>query len=164
MPAELLAKVSGDGFVAMNERARMAVAKIGQGKIVKIKVIQVRNGRFHRLYWKLIDTVWKNVESIAYPDLDDFHDAIKIMVGYRKRLIVYHDIRNDDGEIIVPAGTEFFVPRSIAFANMTQETFDRFFDRVADLVVTYFWPTVTADWLKREIAKMLRLEDGGKPE
>lgn len=165
MPADVLCTKVGDGLAPMNERAKAAFAKLKQGQIYRVKVVQVRNARFHRLYWKLIDTVWKNTESIAYPDLDDFHDAIKVMAGYRRRLTLPNAIRDQEtGEIIIPAGTEFFIPKSIAFASMTQETFDRFFDRVADLITVYFWPTVTVEWLRAEIAKMLKLEDGGKPE
>lgn len=165
MPADVLCTKVGDGLAPMNERAKAAFAKLKQGQVYRVKVVQVRNGRFLRLYWKLIDTVWKNSESVAYPDLDDFHNAIKIMTGHRRRLSLANDIRDEEtGELVYKAGTVFFVPKSIAFDSMTQESFDRFFDRVADLITVYFWPTVTVDWLRAEIAKMLRLEDDRKPE
>ena len=160
MPATVLMRVVNGNLQPMNDRARVALSKIGHAKIVKIEVKQPRNVRFHRKYWKLIDTVYDNVESLAYPDLDDFHDAIKIMVGCRKRLQFPKDIRDPEtGEIIARKGTVVFVPGSIAFHNMTEATFEKFFNRVCDLVVTYFWPTVTAEWLRAEIEKLVSSED-----
>ena len=83
-----------------------------------------------------------------YGSVEQLVDAVKLAVGHS------YVVRTLDGAAVT-------VPRSISFARMDQETFDRFWDRVVDLVVTRLLPGVTREDLEREFAEVV---GGGTPE
>lgn len=170
MPIELIAERRGEALVPINENARAAFLRMREGKVVRVEVTHSRNGQFLKLYWVLVDLIYDAaVDDVVYPSRQDFHCALKLMCGVRRRIVVPADIRNADGEIMLRAGETCFEPGSIAFHNMSDETFSRFFSRLCDLIVTYWLPGQTEAWLRAEVAKICRIEvpprvaDDGSP-
>lgn len=111
-----------------------------KGGPVMVEIKQPRNANHHRLYWALINIVWRNQER--YPTTYALHSAIKIAAGIRT-------------EIELPGGIKGYIPGSIAFHKMKQMEFSQFYDRVCDLVAEHFLVGVTSEELKREVSAMI---------
>jgi len=119
-----------------------ALRKIANGKLVIVEVKQSRNLQHHKLFWALMTTVWENSDHSRYPTVEDFAGAVKICLGLRTR-------------IELPNGTIGFIPGSIAFHKMDQGEFDKFYERVCDLIAEHFLPGVTSDELRNEVNLMI---------
>lgn len=159
MPIELIAIRQGENLIPANENARHAFSHVREGQVVRVTVTHQRNGPWLRAYWALVDMIYDAaVDTIVYPDRNDYHEALKIMCGVRRRIILPADLRNEYGEVILPAGSVCFTAGSIAYNNMSQPTFSRFFFRLCNLIVTYWLPTQTEAWLRNEVSKLIRYE------
>lgn len=149
-------------LVPVDEKGEERVRKIA-GKIVEVDTKQPRNLKYHRRYWALVNLVYDSVEGIEYPSVDELHSALKIMCGVRKRLVLPRALRDPmTGEIILPANTVCFEPGSIAFHRMSEETFEKFFNRLCDIVATYWWPGITQAWLRAEVEKLIGMRDASE--
>lgn len=146
-------KVNG-GLVPVDEAGEKVFARIKESTptgavndnaLVLVEVKRRRNARFHRLYWALVGKIFENLDeerALLYPSADDLHDAIKICVGLRHRLVM-------------PDGTLAYRAGSIAFHKMSEDEFRAFYDRVCDAVAAHFLPGVTSEELKREVGQMI---------
>lgn len=90
------------------------LAGIPDGKEVMVIVRRSRSPEHHRRFFALLRRVTEN--SDHWQDEDELLDAIKIAVGHT-RLIHRFD------------GTVDRIPRSINFASMPQDEFNRFYKR-----------------------------------
>jgi len=87
------------------------------------EVKQVRNIRFHRKFFALLNMLYDNQE--IYTNLDSLRKDLTIAAGY------YDERVNFSGEVIIEA-------KSISFAKMSQQEFDELYNRVLDVIVKYF--------------------------
>ena len=107
----------GSSLVAEDADSLDALAKIKDGSLVLVEVRRKRNLKHNRLYFALIRLVHENMEDRQYPTPETLHEAIKVACGVRT-------------EFTLPNGTVGFIPGSIKFSEMTQDDFDRFYNRV----------------------------------
>lgn len=119
-----------------------ALSKIKNNDLVQVEIKRPRNIQHHRLYFALISKVWENMDHERYPSPDDLHAAVKIAAGIRTR-------------IVLPDGTQGFIPGSIAFHKMDQDQFSAFYERACDLIAQHFLPGVTSAELKAEVQQMI---------
>lgn len=112
------------------------------GKEIKIKPTKPRNPKFHRLFFGMIGVVFEHQEQ--YPTLEGMLDAIKIAVGHCDKIIGIDK-------------KTYFIPRSISFAKMDQESFEQFYNRAFNLVITAILPNIGKDYLEQEIFTMCGL-------
>ena len=119
---------------------------IKQGEIVEISLRRPRNVQHHRLFWALMTLVWENIENTEYPTVEDLVTRVKIETGHRHR-------------IEFEGGLVAFVPKSIAFHNMSQDEFSAFFERVCDWIAVNVLPGVTKEDLQQEIETMTGIRD-----
>lgn len=127
-----------------DEAGELLLSKIKNNDLVQVEVKRPRNVQHHRLYWALVSKVWENLDQERYPTPDDLSAAVKIAAGIRTR-------------IVLPDGTQGFIPGSIAFHKMSQDEFSAFYDRVCDLIAAHFLPGVTSADLKAEVQQMIGL-------
>ena len=139
----------------VDEVGKEALRAFADGDIFWVETKQARNSKHHRLYWAMITLVWDNLETEAFPSVEDFHEAVKVMVGLRKRIWIPPGIDLGEGVIVPAGGLYVYRPGSISFARMDQAKFNAFFDKVADLLTKWFLPTVTATQLKKEVESMI---------
>lgn len=132
----------GSSLVAEDSDALDALAKIKDGSLVLVEVRRKRNLQHNRLYFALIKLVHENMESERYPTPDTLHEAIKVACGLRT-------------EFVLPNGTVGFIPGSINFGVMTQDEFEKFYNRVCDIVCQHFLPGVKSEELKQEVLQMV---------
>lgn len=97
--------------------------KIKVGEPLEYEYKQLRNIRFHRKLFALLNMVFQNQE--IYNNIEHLRKDLTIEAGY-------YDLRaNIHGEEIKEA-------KSISFANMDQDEFDSYYSSVLDTVVKYF--------------------------
>lgn len=131
-----------------------ALAKVGDGEFVTVEVKHVRNPKRLRFYWALMNVVWGNLENELHPKVEDFSDAIKVMAGHRERFWIPPGVVLEDGQVVGPSGIWGYRPKSIAFDNLEEAEFAKFIDRVVDLIVKWFLPTVSAAQLYKQVEEM----------
>ena len=97
--------------------------KIKVGEPYDYEYKNVRNPRFHRLYFAMLNMVFQNQE--LYNNIDHLRRDLTIEAGY-------YDLRaNIHGE-------EIKEPKSISFASMDQMQFDEYYNACLDVIVKYF--------------------------
>jgi len=125
-----------------DEMAEEALHHIKLGDVVRVEIKKARVLGHHKKFFALMQLVYKNLDERVYPSLDDFVDAVKLVVGHRKR-------------IELPGGKSAWVPKSISFSAMDQTEFDDFYNRVCDAICLYFIPGLTNEALQREVEEMI---------
>lgn len=93
-------------------------SKLAFGKVVQVEVKQPRNSKHLRLYWTLCHRIGDAIGVEA----EDLSDVLKLRTGHVR-------------VIKTSRGTET-VPASIAFANMNQDEFSKFYERCITLITT----------------------------
>lgn len=104
--------------------------KVGETYEAEIKL--VRNPRFHRLFFKMIDTAWKFLperQQAIYRNKEGFRQTVEVTAGY-------YDTYFSPKEF-----TWVQIPRSIAYGNMEQKDFEKLYmdvRNVLDQIITRF--------------------------
>ena len=135
-----LFKTTLSGFAPVDEEALSLHKRCKPGDIVELKGSKPRSGKHLRWYWGLIHLVFQNQERYASAEM--LSDAIKIAVGHCETGVL-------------PSGTIFYQPKSIAFDKCDEGKFTEFTHAVTDLVLKHFLPTVTRIELENELREMI---------
>lgn len=98
--------------------------KISLDEEFEIDYKRVRNAKFHRKFFKLIQTVFENQEK--YRVLDELREDLTIAAGYH-----YEHINYLTGEVKIKA-------KSISYASMDDVEFSELYNAVIDQIVLYF--------------------------
>lgn len=100
-----------DGFAPANDDAALFFGKTKLGQLITLEGKQARNLRYHRLFFAILRLISEN----SNPHISEaaaLHFA-KLAAGV--------------GEVVTDSrGETHFVPGSISFGSMNQETFDQF--------------------------------------
>lgn len=100
------------GFVPFNDEAQEFASGVKLGEIVELKATKVRNGKFHRLFFAILKLISENSEP---------HISPKAALHYAKTAAGVGEFEPTGN------GTEMrFIPGSISFAAMDQDSFDAF--------------------------------------
>lgn len=136
----LLCRKHAGSLLPTDDAGGRAFAKIAEGDVVTVDVKRVRNVRHHRLFFALLQIVFTN--QSRFHSMDELLDVVKISVGHC-RTLRFRD------------GTECKIPKSISFANMDEDGFRNFYDRVADFVCREVVPRLDHEALKLEVLEMV---------
>lgn len=109
-------------------------------KALNVRITQPRSSPQNRLYWSMLNLVCDNLDQPIEPEA--LHEWVKVRCGVTATI----PLRNGKWDI---------VPGSIAFENMPQDEFQRFFDRAKELLVEHVIPGLKSDALEREARAML---------
>ena len=145
-PAIQVARI-GNSIVPLDDLAAKELARFPQRRPLKCKITQPRSLPQHRLYWALLEKTVENFPEdpfgVAEPlDAEALHEWVKIETGYTI------SVRDRRGKIT-------YVPRSIAFDEMDQPTFEAFFTRVKALIEDRFLPGIDSAAYEAEVRAML---------
>lgn len=140
------------------------LGKLGDGEYVTAEIKHPRNIRRHRFYWALCTLVWQNIENELHPTVEDLSDAIKVMVGCRKRFWIPPGTVLEDGYVVEATGTFGYRPGSIAFTNMEEGDFAAFIDRVVDLICKWYMPGLSQGALLKKVEDMCGIKPWWKEE
>lgn len=97
--------------------------KIKVGEPYEFEFKNVRNLKFHKKFFALMNMVFQNQE--IYKNIDYLRKDLTIEAGY-------YEVRADIN------GCEIKEPKSISFASMDEDEFNYYYNSVIDVIVTYF--------------------------
>lgn len=135
----ILCRRTVSGLQPLDDQATEELRRVQIGKPVYVEVKAARNPRQHRLLFALLKAVTDNTE--LFPSVDAALTAMKIGTGLVDTMIT------EDGKTV-------YIPRSIAFANMTQAEFDPWFQDAIRLSSTR-WLKMAPETLRKEIEEMV---------
>lgn len=104
----------GNSLVPADSHAEELFEGIKEGKQVLVRVTKARNVDQHRKLFAMLRVVIDN--SDKYESVDVLLALIKLAVG------LYDVVQSYDGSFVK-------IPKSISFASMNQDAFERFFPR-----------------------------------
>jgi hypothetical protein len=115
-----------------DDEAQEQLKKFRLGSLAKLDVVQMRNGAFFRKWWALVklgyDYFIDTCETQEYkgqqvrPEFDRFRKDVTILAGF------YRPVWNVNGEMRIE-------PESLAWANMTEERFDKLYSATIDVLL-----------------------------
>jgi len=127
----LLIKTPG-GFIPADDEAQEKCKKFRLGSLAKLDVVQMRNGAFFKKWWALVklgyDYFAETCDLQEYkghpikPEFDHFRKDITILAGF------YRPVWNVNGDMRIDA-------ESIAWANMTEERFEKLYNATIDVLL-----------------------------
>lgn len=115
------------GLQAYSDEDYELLKKVKVGTIVKAKIVQPRNVKFHRKFFALISAAWDCLTEVQRTNLrskDTFREQLLITSGFSEPLF---DIN----------GQQFLErAKSISFAKMDEPSFNEVYNRVLDTILT----------------------------
>ena len=128
------------------------VDKLPVGEPFQIKYVEIRNVRFLRKYWALVNIILQNIPETVEENLmknhqfriktkDDVHFYIKIKNGFIEKKYI-----GKDGNIA-------WVPKSISFDKMSESDFEEFFSKAIDTACELL--TVESDEIMNELMNFI---------
>lgn len=126
--------------------------KVKLGQSVSVEVKTRRNSKFHRKFWAMLDVAYSSHEwpTIQHPkwgevktSYDMFRKYVTVKAGH------YEVDLKPDGQIRVE-------PKSISFANMDQDEFEKVYSDVLDVILREFLTNWTTGDMDHAINQMLQ--------
>src|SRR5258707_5884685 len=122
-----------------DDRAADAIGKMPEGEVIGVRIMRKRSLPQHNLFWAVLDHVAKATE---------WETAERLLVALKIRLGRYDLLAMPDGKVVP-------VPQSIAFGEMTQGEFVKFFDESIALLCSEVLPGTDSEALLAKFDAML---------
>lgn len=118
------------GFVPETDADYEAKKKLKRGAVYEAVFREVRNPKFHRLFFALLNCSWEYLteeqRNFFKDNIDKFRETLLIATGYTE---TFYDIKRN---------TWLEKPRSMAFDKMSEADFSDFYERAKDVIFNYF--------------------------
>lgn len=115
-------KAHGQNVIPADEQTAAFVDRWPPGSAKKIKIVgEVRNLQFHRKFFKMLNVAFENLpESLSFPSFETFRESVLISSGHYELFHIFidgvpHEVRK---------------AKSISFAKMDQEEFNKLYNKV----------------------------------
>lgn len=115
------------------------LSKVKVGTTIALSIGHIRNAARSALYWVVCGLVAKNHPELNHRE--KVSDTLKQLAG----LVSVWSVTLPGGEKVYWAK-----PKSIAFANMTEDRFQEFMESAFRLIETELWPGVDLEALRQE--------------
>lgn len=119
-----LVKTPDGWMLPADDEGIESVSHLAAGEVLRCKATKMRNGKFHRKFFKLMHVVFENQDK--YKTFKDFMVEIKLKAGLYE-------------EHVTLRGNLIYVPQSISFAKMDELDFRKFYSRVTTIVMRDFY-------------------------
>ena len=134
---------TASGFVPETDVDYEAKKKLKGGSTYEITIKEVRNPKFHRLYFSLINLSWEYISEqrrqFFHDDIEAYRKAVEIAAGHYEP--VYSVARRMWLEM----------PKSIAFDKLSESDFHDLYERVKDVIVSLFIPDDVRDEFEKQL-------------
>ena len=119
-------------LVADDTEAQELLSKIKINSVVSCEIKRPRNVRLHRKFFSLLKCAYAQMDydNILF---DDFRSQVVMLAGYRREV---HSIAT---------GQTRWEPQSISFAAMSQDDFEKLYDRTIDVLLRFVLKKYTRD-------------------
>jgi hypothetical protein len=147
----ILAKAPNGSLVPVDQQAMDELAKLKVGQGVRVKVTRMRNYKFHRKLFALLNVAFDAWEPLALEykgekvakNFERFRSDVTVLAGY------YEATVNLRGETRLE-------PKSISFSSMDQDEFEKLYSAVIDVVLQRILTNYTRDDLNNVVEQVLR--------
>ena len=131
------------GFVPETDSDYEAKRKLKRGAVYEITVKEMRNPKFHRLYFSLINLSWEYLSepqrAFFKEDVNAFRKTVEVAAGHFEP--VYSVARQSWLEM----------PKSIAFDKLSESDFHDLYERVKDVIYQTFIPNVNKEEFEQQL-------------
>jgi hypothetical protein len=130
----------GGALWAHDEEAARVVKSWGNGEVLRVKISRPRNAKHHNKAMALLRLLFENQDK--HLEFNNFRTEVKIRLG------CYDEFITADGKLV-------YVPWSLDFASMDQDTFaEEFYKPLTRLALRDFMPPgFTEEQLETEMAR-----------
>jgi len=136
MATEIIMRRAGEALFPVSADGAELLQNVSDSRDVKVVVKQARHPEHHRKFFALLSRVQENCEE-RYPTVEILLVALKGATGH------VDTIKTDKGT--------FLIPKSIDFANMSQDEFGPFYDRCIEIICSNILPGLDDADLEREL-------------
>ena len=136
MATEIIMRRAGEALFPVSADGAELLKNVSDSRDVKVVVKQARHPEHHRKFFALLSRVQENCEE-RYPTVEILLVALKCATGH------VDTIKTDKGT--------FLIPKSIDFANMSQDEFGPFYDRCIEIICSKILPGLDDADLEREL-------------
>ena len=136
--------MNGDYRPASQHDAEL-MGKHKAGEVIEfVKVRRNRNGRQHAKFFVLLQFVLENQDR--YTNLEHLKQDIKLKAGYFETHLNYyrHPETGDWAERVIK------YPKSMSYASMNREEFEKFYDDCLQVIMDTFYPDMQRAELENE--------------
>lgn len=141
-----------NGLLATDAQSEEFLRKIKHGQIVRAEVKRVRNLKFHRKFFALLNVafeawtpeikVYAKTGEVAVKNFDRFRSDVTILAGF------YEATYKINGEMVLK-------PKSISFSNMDETEFQDLYSKVIDVILERILTNYTKDDLEQVVNEVL---------
>ena len=134
-------KVSGI-LAPFGPDAEQWMQSLKAGQYIEVNATRPRNSKFHAKYFALLNYGFENWdvdETKAAKNFDRFRDDMTILAGY------YEQVWRADGTFRIE-------PKSISFAKMEADEFERLYSKTLDVLLAKIIPTHTTEQVNKILA------------
>jgi hypothetical protein len=139
------------GLIPANEEAAEWVNRVKLGQPVNVTVTVPRNGGFHRKYFEMLRVAYDNHEwpeietqyGMARCSFDMFRDYVTVRAGYYK-------------PELTPTGKVRVTPKSISFAKMEQDEFEKLYSDTLDVILAEFLTNWSTGDMENAVNQMMQ--------
>jgi hypothetical protein len=122
-------------FIPADDEAAEVLKNYSQGTVVSCDIKRPRNYEHHKKLFALLNIVVDNQER--FKSVAELLDAIKFELGYTETRETF------DGWVRIP--------KSISFASMSQDEFNKFYSRSIDAILAHVLPGINRQDLESEV-------------
>lgn len=140
MALDVLITREGDHLVAVDTLSLESIQSIKKGETVTAVIRRNRNPGHHRKLFALLKVVFEAQDT--FTTTLELLTAIKMATGYF-----------DLGKTI--EGLPYAVPKSINFASMDQSSFETFYAKAVNVILTKILPNVSAYDLEAQVIDII---------
>lgn len=146
----VLTKLPSGALAPADAQAAEFIAKLKLGGAVKVKVTQPRNYRFHKKLFALLNLAFESWEpegkeykgELVAKNFDQFRNDVTVLAGfYDTTVTLKGDVR--------------LVAKSISFANMEQDDFDKLYNAVVNVLLARVLTKYTRDDLDEVVERLM---------
>lgn len=143
---KIYCRVTGTGLVPLDDNDWEQARHLKLGSDVCCSISQPRNIRFHRKFFALLGITFDNLPELIQrvtniTSIETLLTAIKFDLGYF--------------DVLRVGSHEYIKPRSISFAAMSEEEFEKFYNvAVADILCKYL-PGTNPTALHEEVRQFI---------
>lgn len=128
-------------LVAADQESAKVLEKMHEGESIHVKGSRQRNPGHHRKAFALLNEVYQS--QTYYATLEDMLDDIKISIGHCKKVIS------------LQGGVVRYIPKSINWGSMDQTTFEQFYDKMVNFIISEIIPLTKSADLERRVYEIL---------
>lgn len=130
----------GEGLFPSLEDDQIMIDKIKHDEILQYDIKRFRGSKFHRKFFALLQMTISN-SDLNY-NTEQFLHVLKLKLGY-------FDL------VVTPKNEQIYIPKSISWASMDQDTFEVFYKRTLDIILSDFITGSTEEEIQKNVSLIL---------